>query len=672
MKKIKMFVTVLIAALLCAGTVGYLPVSADAAGTVASVDNTLADTWQNIDDKSVNAPTVVAEVNTSDGLKEISKAVTADSQRPSNVILQFNDDCNIVGTDGEVLGSFANIYGKLKHKVIPILYIRDEAAADSAIKFLTKEGTDILDMAVMSDNAGLVSKIKNADSKIRGIVEYAEEDFYTDGKLDLYNLVATANRNSAMIVVIPQNMATTETVTYLQARFKTVWVRTGETDFELRNAINSGAYGLVASDFAKAYSVLNSYEHNTFMRMPFNVGHRGLNTGDYNENSISCIRAAIAGGATHLEIDAHLTKDNRILIMHDDTLARTTTCGDGSIRIRDLTLQEIRSRYTLLRNNEQIPILEDVLEVLRENKDIVLILELKEGDDIVQRIDALLGKGQGQYDVKDQIVIISFSQKLLADVKNTMPDVPSAFLTYPQAADKDKDAMLRENLIAMGVCNAVLDLNYDGINNTYDRQYLRDRGIMGWYWTFGDSALLLTGLKRGHAGLTNNMATEFGKMAVYLRGKEEVATELSIGSEVALSAVLYNGLTLEVKGKVVDIRVNENDWDVIATCKIGGRQYYTQSFRICKPHTYAQDWSTDETYHWHASTCGHEGIVSEKGEHTFENGVCSVCGYAKQPSPSEPKKGCNSSLTAVWSVCGGLIILCLALGIVLIIKKKSK
>ena len=45
-------------------------------------------------------------------------------------------------------------------------------------------------------------------------------------------------------------------------------------------------------------------------------------------------------------------------------------------------------------------------------------------------------------------------------------------------------------------------------------------------------------------------------------------------------------------------------------------------------HSYATAWSYDDTYHWHASTCGHD-VVSDKAEHTYgENHKCIVCGSA--------------------------------------------
>lgn len=43
-------------------------------------------------------------------------------------------------------------------------------------------------------------------------------------------------------------------------------------------------------------------------------------------------------------------------------------------------------------------------------------------------------------------------------------------------------------------------------------------------------------------------------------------------------------------------------------------------------HTFAEEWSSDETYHWHKATCEHDDLMSKYGEHTFSNGVCTVCG----------------------------------------------
>ena len=43
-------------------------------------------------------------------------------------------------------------------------------------------------------------------------------------------------------------------------------------------------------------------------------------------------------------------------------------------------------------------------------------------------------------------------------------------------------------------------------------------------------------------------------------------------------------------------------------------------------HTYSEDWSSDETYHWHAAMCEHTSEIGGKAEHIFVDDVCSVCG----------------------------------------------
>ena len=57
-------------------------------------------------------------------------------------------------------------------------------------------------------------------------------------------------------------------------------------------------------------------------------------------------------------------------------------------------------------------------------------------------------------------------------------------------------------------------------------------------------------------------------------------------------------------------------------------------------HSYASGWTSDETHHWHAATCGHNNIIVKRA-HDFVEGVCKDCGYQQQPStpqgPSDPE-----------------------------------
>ena len=76
-----------------------------------------------------------------------------------------------------------------------------------------------------------------------------------------------------------------------------------------------------------------------------------------------------------------------------------------------------------------------------------------------------------------------------------------------------------------------------------------------------------------------------------------------------------------------DATCTEPGWEAYDTCKRAGCGYTTYHEIPALGHKYSQDWSNDKTYHWHASTCGHD-VVSDKGKHTFDsNWVCTECAY---------------------------------------------
>ena len=86
------------------------------------------------------------------------------------------------------------------------------------------------------------------------------------------------------------------------------------------------------------------------------------------------------------------------------------------------------------------------------------------------------------------------------------------------------------------------------------------------------------------------------------------------------------GHDLEHHGKK-DATCTEIGWDEYDTCKRVGCGYTTYQEIPALGHKYSQDWSNDKTYHWHASTCGHD-VVSDKEKHTFDsNWVCTECAY---------------------------------------------
>ncbi len=69
-----------------------------------------------------------------------------------------------------------------------------------------------------------------------------------------------------------------------------------------------------------------------------NFGHRGF-AGQYPEHTLLSYREAIAAGADVLELDVRLTNDNRLVLMHDATLDRTT---NGKGKVKEKSSDEIK------------------------------------------------------------------------------------------------------------------------------------------------------------------------------------------------------------------------------------------------------------------------------------------------------------------------------------------
>src|SRR5712691_10674237 len=69
------------------------------------------------------------------------------------------------------------------------------------------------------------------------------------------------------------------------------------------------------------------------------IAHRG-GAGLAPENTLASFRNGLALNADILEMDAHLSKDGVVVIIHDDTIDRTT---DGRGRVADYTLAQLQS-----------------------------------------------------------------------------------------------------------------------------------------------------------------------------------------------------------------------------------------------------------------------------------------------------------------------------------------
>ena len=111
------------------------------------------------------------------------------------------------------------------------------------------------------------------------------------------------------------------------------------------------------------------------------VAHRGA-SGHAPENTMAAFRRAVEMGARFIETDLHLTRDARVVAIHDSTLDRTTT-GHGLVHLR--SLEEVRaldagawfgSRSAESFAGERVPTLDEILRFAKE-RDVIFYLEIK-------------------------------------------------------------------------------------------------------------------------------------------------------------------------------------------------------------------------------------------------------------------------------------------------------
>jgi glycerophosphoryl diester phosphodiesterase len=163
-------------------------------------------------------------------------------------------------------------------------------------------------------------------------------------------------------------------------------------------------------------------------------GHRGAK-GSYPENTLLSFKKAIEQGVDGLELDVHLTKDGEVVVIHDETLDRTT---NGTGWINDLTLEEIKQvsagssfihfpRYHAAWDSEKVPTLKEVLELIAPFP-IELNIELKTYAiayiGIEEKVHSIVEKyGNGR-----KVIYSSFHLPSLMRIKKVNPDANIAWL----------------------------------------------------------------------------------------------------------------------------------------------------------------------------------------------------------------------------------------------------
>jgi len=141
------------------------------------------------------------------------------------------------------------------------------------------------------------------------------------------------------------------------------------------------------------------------------IAHRGLHNEKFTENGLKAFQNAIDHGVA-FEFDIHLTKDNELVVCHDENLKRTT--GKEGI-IEDLSLKEIKENYRLLDGGE-IPTLQEVFDLNKER--VPMVIELKVFRKNYKELAAKSIEMFKQIKDKKNALIISFDPRSLWPLKH--------------------------------------------------------------------------------------------------------------------------------------------------------------------------------------------------------------------------------------------------------------
>lgn len=168
------------------------------------------------------------------------------------------------------------------------------------------------------------------------------------------------------------------------------------------------------------------------------IAHRGF-SGNAPENTLAAIREAIVVGADMVEIDVTLSSDGKIVVIHDETLDRTTN-GTGLVSeqaFADLEKLDAGSWFGPRFAGEPIPTLGQVLAEV--NGKILLNIEIK-SEAVERGIAAEVVETVRRSRMSDQIVISSFSPAALEQVHLKAPGFVTAVL-YNADVHRGRDAV---------------------------------------------------------------------------------------------------------------------------------------------------------------------------------------------------------------------------------------
>lgn len=185
--------------------------------------------------------------------------------------------------------------------------------------------------------------------------------------------------------------------------------------------------------------------HYVDLKRPTIFAHRGASA-HAPENTLAAFNLAVEQHADAIELDATLSADGQVVVIHDDTVNRTTN-GTGSIKsmnLAELKRLDAGSKFDPSFHLERIPTLAEVFETVGQQ--IFINVELKNytspTDDLPDRVIALVK----EYGLESSVMMSSFNIIALIRARSQLPTIPLGLITVTGLAE----VTLRSKLVRFG------------------------------------------------------------------------------------------------------------------------------------------------------------------------------------------------------------------------------
>ncbi len=212
-------------------------------------------------------------------------------------------------------------------------------------------------------------------------------------------------------------------------------------------------------------------------RTPLIISHRAT-MGHAPENTLRGLRAGLALGVDGIEIDVQLCADGVPVLLHDNTLDRTT---NGSGPLSAMTFTDLRKLDA--GEGEQVPSLREALDVVVPRA--LLVIEVKVAPDQSANtvVEAILGELHAR--AAQRVWLWSFDEAVLESLAQRAPRLPIAHLCRGMTTVV-RDRARRLNLAGVSIAD---------VSESVVRE-LRQQGMAVFCWTKNDLPVLadLTGL----------------------------------------------------------------------------------------------------------------------------------------------------------------------------------